>query len=212
MAKLEALAELAELSLEEPNLNHIRESYLRQVANGRPFTAKKKRKSDVAMTGAKWFRQKGTGRARQGERSNPHMHGGGLAFAPQPRPQTKQLNKRVRRSALRSAVLAHIKGGSAYVVTGADFDGFAKTKQVAQALSGLDASSLTLVVNGGAQATLGSRNLPQVRLLTPERVNVRDLVETRALVFAESALARYRQILTGQNAPAGEAGAAGEEE
>jgi large subunit ribosomal protein L4 len=204
MANLEALAELAELGLEEPNLHHIRESYLRQIANGRPFTAKKKRKSDVNMTTAKWFRQKGTGRARQGEKSNPHMYKGGRAFPPRPRLQLKGLNKRVRRSALRSAVLAHIKGGSAWIVTGGDFDGFAKTKQVAQTLSGVAARTLTLVVNDGAAAQLGSRNLANVRLLTPERVNVRDLVETGALVFAESALARYRQILQGQNAPAAE--------
>jgi large subunit ribosomal protein L4 len=208
MATLEALTELAELGIEEPNLNHIRESYLRQVANCRPFTAKKKRKSDVAMTTAKWYRQKGTGRARQGEKSNPHMYKGGRAFPPRPRLQLKKLNKQVRRSALRSAVLAHLRNGSAWQITGADFDGFAKTKQVAAVLKSLSVKTVTLVVNDGVSAILGSRNLPQVRLITPERVNVRDLVETGGVVFTASALERYKQLLSGQNSvPAVDGGA-----
>jgi large subunit ribosomal protein L4 len=202
MATLEALSELQELGLDEPNLHHISESYLRQVAHGSPLTAKKKRKSDVAMTTAKWYRQKGTGRARQGEKSNPHMYKGGRAFPPRPRLQRKGLNKHVRRSALRSAVLAHVQSGSAYLVRGGDFDGFSKTKQVAGVLSGVAAPTLVLVVNAGAGAQLASRNLPHVRLLTPERINVRDLVESQALVFAETALDSYRQLLKANNHPA----------
>lgn len=198
MATLEVIGSLPELGIDEPNLNHIRESYLRQIANGRPFTAKKKRKSDVNMTSAKWYRQKGTGRARQGEKSNPHMYKGGRAFPPRPRLQLKKLNKQVRRNALRSAVLAHVLNGSAYQIIGADFDNFAKTREVAAVLAGVQANSFTLVVNEGQPAVLGSRNLAQVRLITPERVNVRDLVESGAVVFAASALERYKQLLAGQ--------------
>jgi large subunit ribosomal protein L4 len=195
MATLEALTELKELGIDEPNLLHIQESYLRQIAHGMPLTAKKKRKSDVNMTSAKWYRQKGTGRARQGEKSNPHMYKGGRAFPPRPRLQIKHLNKQVRRNALRSAVLAHVLNGSAYQITGGDFDGMAKTKQVAAVLSGVNAPTMALVLNHGVSAELGGRNIPHVRLLTPERVNVRDLVESQALVFSASALDSYRQIL-----------------
>src|SRR5437764_995929 len=94
---------LPELLIEQVNKLHIQESYLRQVANGSPFTACKKNKARVIGSTAKIYRQKGTGRARQGERKNPHFVGGGLAFPPMPRLQNKQLNKRVRRNALRSA-------------------------------------------------------------------------------------------------------------
>lgn len=211
MASLSKINALPELGLEEPNRLHIQESYLRQVAHGKPFTAKKKRKSDVHGTTAKPYRQKGTGRARQGPRTNPHFTGGGLAFAPQPRTPRKGLNKIVRRSALRSAVLWHVQGGSAWQIEGADFDGFDKTKRVAGLLSELlGTGTLTLVVSPGTLAQRSSRNLARVRLITPERVNVRDLVEVKNLVFAAGALDSFRAWLNAQNSPdEGEEGEAG---
>ena len=90
-AAVEMRDALPELGLEEPNRLHIQESLLRQVAHGSPLTAKKKRKSDVRATSAKMYRQKGTGRARQGERTNPHFVGGGLAFPPTPRINRKPI-------------------------------------------------------------------------------------------------------------------------
>jgi large subunit ribosomal protein L4 len=198
MAKLVKISELPELGLETVNRFHVQESYL--------LTAKKKRKSDVHGTTAKPYRQKGTGRARQGPRTNPHFTGGGLAFAPQPRTPRKGLNKVVRRSALRSAVLWHVQGGSAWQIEGAEFDGFDKTKRVAGVISELlgKKGSLTLVVAGGSLSQRSSRNLSRVRLLTPERVNVRDLVEVKNLVFSGSALESFRKILDAQNSPAEE--------
>ena len=171
MAKKVKLKELPELQIEKVNTFHIQESYLRQVALGSPLTAKKKRKSDVRATSAKWYRQKGTGRARQGERTNPHMYGGGLAFPPRPRRQVKHLNKQVRRSALRSAVLHHINADSAFVIQGKDFDGFNKTKDVNGVLSGVDARTISLVVLSDNPVWLGARNLPFVRPVTPEHIN-----------------------------------------
>ncbi len=102
MAKAVKIEALPELGLDQPNKLHIQESYLRQIAHGKPFTAKKKRKSDVAGTGAKMFRQKGTGRARQGERRNPHMTGGGLAVraAAAPAAQAAEQARPRQRSAL----------------------------------------------------------------------------------------------------------------
>jgi large subunit ribosomal protein L4 len=197
MAKAVKIEALPELGLDEPNKLHIQESYLRQIAHGKPFTAKKKRKSDVAGTGAKIFRQKGTGRARQGERRNPHMTGGGLAFAPQPRLQLKRLNKRVRISALRSAVLWHVQQGSAYFVEGADFDALPKTKQVSMILDTIPGTGgdICLVLHKSALVWRSSRNLAGVRLITPDHLNVRDLVESENLVFAHSALEEYKLLL-----------------
>src|SRR5687767_5164641 len=127
MASTVKIDALPELLIERPNPLHIQESYLRQIANGTPFTASKKNKSRVSGSTAKIYRQKGTGRARQGERTNVHMRGGGLAFPPLPRLQTKRMNKHTRRSALRSAILHHVSGGSAWRIDGADFAGFEKT-------------------------------------------------------------------------------------
>lgn len=196
MAKVEQLTALEELGIEQPNMLHVQESYLRQIAHAKPFTAKKKTKGEVCMTTAKWFRQKGTGRARQGAKSNPHMHGGGRAFPPRPRVKQLGLNKHVRQSALRSAVLWHIQQGSAYVVNGADFDGLLKTREVALVLNEITSfGTISLVLKRGAPAWRSSRNIWNVRLLTPEQVNVRDLMDAHYLVFAESALAEYREQL-----------------
>jgi large subunit ribosomal protein L4 len=201
MASTVKLDNLAELGLEEPNRFHIQESYLRQVANGKPFTAKKKNKSRVEGSTAKIYRQKGTGRARQGERKNPHFVGGGLAFPPMPRLQNKKLNKHVRRSAVRSAVLWHIQNGSAWRIDGSDFDGFAKTKDVATLLGGVGSGPVSLVIPQGADVKRACRNIGRVRLLTPETLNVRDLMDSESIIFSGSALDEYRQLLVQQNTP-----------
>jgi large subunit ribosomal protein L4 len=206
VAKIVKIKDMPELGLEEPNMLHIQESYTRQVAHSKPITAKKKRKSDVTATGAKWFRQKGTGRARQGERTNPHMYGGGLAFPPHPRLQNKKLNKRVRISALRSAVLAHVLGGSAYCVQGPDFEDAAKTREV---YSGLDSvfaeGSVVLVLPAGAGAWLAGRNIAGLTMVHPEEINVRDLVDNDSLVFTTGSLQRFKELLEARNAAPEEA-------
>jgi len=207
VAKIVKIKEMPELGLSEPNLLHIQESYTRQVAHANPITAKKKRKSDVTATGAKWFRQKGTGRARQGERTNPHMYGGGLAFPPRPRLQQKKLNKRVRLSAQRSAVLAHVLGGSAYCVQGSDFENAMRTRDVAGELAELfGQGTVCLVLTAGTPAWRAGRNIADLIMLQPEQVNVRDLVDSDSLVFTTESLKRFKEMLVAKNAePAAEA-------
>src|SRR5690606_31085822 len=102
------------------------------------------------------------------------------------------------RSALRSAVLHHINADSAFVIQGKDFDGFNKTKDVNGVLSGVDARTISLVVLSDNPVWLGARNLPFVRPVTPEHINVRDLVESEALVFSQSALDYYKDLLNRQ--------------
>jgi large subunit ribosomal protein L4 len=203
MAKATKLNELPELLIDQPNMLHIQESYQRQMTHDRPLTAKKKNKSEVNATGAKWFRQKGTGRARQGEQTNPHMYGGGLAFPPTPRTPHKHLNKQVRMSALRSAVLAHIMDDSCYVMDNKDFEQLLKTKDVAEQLAGL-AGSISLVIPQEAPVWRSSRNLLMVRQMTAQHLNVRDLVETDFLVFSASELEGYKEMLKSQTIPVSE--------
>jgi large subunit ribosomal protein L4 len=190
------LKELTDLGVDEINVLHVQESYLRQSAHARPLTAKKKSKSEVRATGAKWYRQKGTGRARQGETTNPHLTGGGLAFPPHPRRPRKRLNKHVRRSALRSALLHHIRVGSASVVQGQDFLDIAKTKAVDAILKKIAGyESVCLVLPADVGVWLAARNLWNVRLTTPAGLCVRDLVECSQLVFAQAALDEFKQLL-----------------
>jgi len=209
LAKTVKLKELTDLGIDQINLLHIQESYLRQSAHVRPLTAKKKSKSEVRATGAKWYRQKGTGRARQGETTNPHLTGGGLAFPPHPRRPIKRLNKQVRRSALRSAVLHHIRAGSATVVQGQDFLEMAKTKAVHAILkkvAGYESTCLVLPADAAVWRAAG--NLWNVRLTTAAALCVRDLVECAQLVFAQGALDEFKQVLGAQNdssTPAAEA-------
>jgi len=199
VARIVKVNEIPELALEEANLNHVQESYLRQNTHARPITASKKRKSDVRATGAKWFRQKGTGRARQGELTNPHMTGGGLAFAPKPRTPRKRLNKHVRQSALRSAVLLHIGNGSAHVIQGKDFEGTLKTKEVAELLNKVSSfETINLVVMKDADVNKAARNIWNVRIVSPEFVNVRDLVESGHVVFSTNALAKFKELMAAQ--------------
>jgi len=196
MAKVQRVESLPELAIDQPNMLHIQESYLRQAAHAKPVTACKKRKSEVAGTGAKMFRQKGTGRARQGERRNPHMTGGGLAFPPKPRVPRKRLNKRVRVSALRSAVLWHVQNGSAYVIAGSDFEGLAKTKQVAKLLKGLLGGGMVcLVLDPTSLAWRSGRNIAGLLLIEPKELNVGDLADCACLAFSEAALEQYKKML-----------------
>lgn len=197
MAKTVKLKELGELGLDEINPLHIQEGYLRQVAHSKPMTASKKSKSDVRATGAKWYKQKGTGRSRQGETTNPHLTGGGLAFPPKPRRPRKRLNKHVRRSALYGALLWHIQGGSAHVVQGQDFLEITKTKSVdalLQKITGYE--TLCLIVPADAPVWRAARNLWNVRLTTPGSLNIRDLVESAHVVMAQSALDGLKALLS----------------
>lgn len=196
MARVVQVTEMVELAMDEPNLYHIQESYLRQIAHSHPLTACKQRKSDVKATSAKWFRQKGTGRARQGELTNPHMRGGGLAFAPKPRKPHKRLNKHVRQSALRSAVLLHLQNQSVHVIQGQDFDTIAKTKDVAELLSKVTTfETICLVISRDMPVCKAARNIWNIRLIDPEFVNVRDVIESGQLVFSQEALDKFRIMM-----------------
>lgn len=203
MAKAVRLKEISELGIEEANLLHIQESYLRQVSHSIPVTAKKKNKSEVQATGAKWYRQKGTGRARQGETTNPHLTGGGLAFPPKPRQRLKSLNKQVRRSALRSAVLLHLVSESAFVIQGQDFNEIAKTKEVAAILGKISAfEPICLVTGKDAPVRRSAGNIWNVRVISAAALNVRELVECGHLVFTQEALDEFKALLSASNSGA----------
>lgn len=167
----------------------VHEAARADLAARRQGTASTLTRGEVAMTTAKAWRQKGTGRARAGALSTPHRRGGGVAFGPKPRTHTVKVNRKARRRALRSALSVHAARGTVAVVDSASFDE-PSTKGAATALDkwGADGSVL-VVIDPDEVGTLKSfRNLPRVTVLPAGAVGVADLIGHRSLVVSEAAL------------------------
>ena len=194
----ESITEIPELTIESVNYGHISLAYRRQRLLAAPRMAKTKKKAEVDLTSAKWFRQKGTGRARQGARSNPHMRGGGVVFGPIPGVRASKLNRKVRRSALQSALLYHLEGGSVKMMKGDEFSNFTKTKDAYNALlkSGFEGRGI-LVLPREVPVLRALRNISGITVLSPERLNVGDLVECNFVIFTEQAYAEACKHLSG---------------
>ena len=157
-------------------------------------TASTQTRGEVSMTGAKAWRQKGTGRARVGALSTPNRVGGGVAFGPKPRSYTVKVNRKARRRALRSALSVHAERGSIAAVDPSKFD-TPSTKAAAAALAGLAGEGNVLVVlTDGEETCLKSfRNLADVSVLHADQVGVADLIGAGRLVVSEAALARLTE-------------------
>jgi large subunit ribosomal protein L4 len=146
-------------------------------------------RGEVAMTTAKAWRQKGTGRARAGALSVPHRYGGGAAFGPKPRHYTVKVNRKARRKALRAALSVHAERGSIAVLDGSSFDAPA-TKDAAAALKKWGADSPTLVVCGAQEDAVAKsfRNIVGVSVALGHAAGVADVIGAGSLVITETAL------------------------
>jgi large subunit ribosomal protein L4 len=146
-------------------------------------------RGEVAMTTAKAWRQKGTGRARAGALSVPHRYGGGAAFGPKPRHYTVKVNRKARRKALRAALSVHAERGSVAVLDGSTFTEPA-TKQAASALQKWGAASPTLVVVSSQEdaAAKSFRNIEGVTVALAGAAGVADVIGATSLVVSEAAL------------------------
>lgn len=173
----------------EVNVGLMHQAYVRQTANARQGTAATKTRSDVDRTKAKWFRQKGTGRARHGSRNAPIFVGGGKAHGPQPRSYEKDMPKKMRRQALRSALSALAKDGQIVVVD--DFTvSEGKTKEVKQVLSKLvgDSTAVILLADRNEPVENAARNLDNAMTLRAMYLNIRDLLSHDRLIIPLGAL------------------------
>jgi large subunit ribosomal protein L4 len=158
-----------------------------QLAKRRAGTHKTKSRSEVSGTGAKPYRQKGTGRARRGTMRGPHHVGGGTAFGPHPRDHGFPLNKKVRKAALRSALsLRAGTEGGLVVLDAFELDG-PRTKSVVGALGNLGVSKALIVDGANKNLSLSARNLPGAKYLAPEGLNVYDLLKYETLVITKEA-------------------------
>jgi len=152
-------------------------------------TASTLTRGEVAMTGAKAFRQKGTGRARSGPLSTPQRTGGGVAFGPKPRRYTVKVNQKARRRALRAALSVHADRGSLAVVDPAAFDE-PSTKKAAEALDGFsEGRALVVLAREGEDACAKSfRNLRDVSIAPADAVGIADIIGAARLVVSQTAL------------------------
>jgi large subunit ribosomal protein L4 len=174
---------------EELHESLLQEAARADMAARRRGTASTLGRGEVAMTTAKAWRQKGTGRARAGALSVPHRRGGGVAFGPKPRGYGIKVNRKARRRALRGALSVHAARDSVAVLEGSSFEE-PTTKRAAEALQSWDARRPTLVVLDPEEigAAKSFRNIPEVSVMRAGDVGVVDLLGHASLVVSQSAL------------------------
>jgi len=164
-----------------------------QLAAARQGTHDTKTRGEVRGGGKKPYRQKGTGRARQGSTRAPQFVGGGVVHGPTPRDYTQRTPKKMKAAALRGALSDRARAGVVFVVDTLSPGDTPSTKAARAALAGVAGEGKTLVVLTAADhiSQLSLRNLPNVHLLTPGQLNTYDVLDSESVVFTEEALAEF---------------------
>ena len=180
--------ELADTIFGVPVREHLFHEVVRaQLAARRAGTAKTKGRSEINRTGAKAWKQKGTGRARQGDRKAPHWVGGGVVHGPQPRSYVKKVNKKVRAAALYAALSRRAQEGRLHVVDDMAL-GAIKTKAVANVLAKFAAPKALLVDGDNTNLQLATKNLASAHYLSVGELNVYDILRHDDLLLSKSAV------------------------
>ncbi|MGB7564357.1 MAG: 50S ribosomal protein L4 [Prochlorococcaceae cyanobacterium] len=175
----------------------VHRAIVRQLAHARQGTASTLTRAEVRGGGRKPYKQKGTGRARQGSIRTPLRPGGGVTFGPKPRTYNKAMNRKERRLALRTALVSRLD--NLLVVKGfaADLE-TPKTKEICAALQRLgiaEGSKVLLVLDSASEVVRRSvRNLETVKLIAADQLNVFDLLHANTLVVSEEALAKIQEV------------------
>ncbi len=181
----------------EPNQQAIYDSVLAYLAGRRQGTHNTLTRAYVSGTGKKPFRQKGTGRARQGSTRATQWRGGAIAFGPHPRKYSVKLNRKVRRLAMRSALSEKAQSAAMTVIENLGFEEI-KTKRAAQLMEAFGFDRKTLFVADIAEdfdnAYLSLRNIPNAYLVTVEELNVYDIVNADKIVFTEAAAVKAGEV------------------
>jgi large subunit ribosomal protein L4 len=189
-------AELADMIYAAPiNQPLMHQALLRQLANARLGTHKVKGRSDVAGGGRKPWKQKGTGRARQGSTRAAQWRGGGIIFGPTPRSYEQRMPRQMRRAAVRSALSAKA-AMDRIVVLDALTVSEPKTREMAAMLQSISVNSSALILMPAADSAVERAigNLPDVKILRAHYLNVRDLLNYDYLVIPQAALSVIEQI------------------
>jgi large subunit ribosomal protein L4 len=177
------------------HMSLVHEAVRAELNARRRGTSSTKTRGEVAMTGAKAFRQKGTGRARAGALSTPSRIGGGIAFGPRPRGYTVKVNRKARRRALRAALSLHAERGTLAVLDPSNFD-TPSTKSAAEALSSFgEGRALVVLAREGEDNCVKSfRNIRGVSVLPADDVGVADIIGAARLVLSQAALDHLTQL------------------
>ena len=173
----------------EPNKPVMHQALLRQLANARQGNADTKKRDEVSGGGAKPWKQKGTGRARQGSTRSPQWRHGGVVFGPSPRSYEQKMPLKMRRLALRSALSSKVAEGQFRVVEDLKFDA-PKTRDMQTVLGGLEIQSSALILLPEANLTVqkSAANIADVKTLRATYLNVRDLLNYDVLVLPLGAI------------------------
>ena len=166
-----------------------------QLANKRQGTQSAKTRAEVRGGGRKPFRQKGTGRARQGSIRAPHYTGGGVVFAPKPRDYSYQVPKKLRRKALYSVLTSKVNENELIVLDSLSFEA-PKTKEAANILNAIDAGKKAYVVTAENDKLVyrSFRNIEGVDVSAANLINVYDLVKHNKLVITKDAIAKLEEV------------------
>lgn len=172
------------------------EAVLRQRAAMRQGTHAVKNRSAVRGGGKKPWRQKGTGRARQGSIRSPQFRGGGIVFGPTPRSYKYALPRKVRQLAIKSALSQKVANDNLVIVDGLNFAA-PKTKEFAGVMNNLKVAEKVLVVvtEDDQNAQLSARNLPKATVVTPAGVNILNVVDAQKIIMTKSALSQVEEVL-----------------
>ena len=179
----------------EPNMSVVHEVVKNHLANCRQGTQSARTRAEVSGGGRKPWRQKGTGRARQGSTRAPQWTHGGIVFAPKPRSYSYVLNKKVKRLALKSVLSSKVADGELIVVDKIEMNEI-KTKTFRQFLEAVKADGKAVVVTPEVNANVvkSARNLPGVVTAPAKLINVYDLVNAKYLVVDKDALAVIEEV------------------
>ena len=164
------------------------------LANHRQGTQSSKTRAEVSGGGRKPWRQKGTGRARQGSIRSPQWKGGGVVFAPKPRDYSFKLNKKFKRLALKSALTTKANENKIIVVDELALAEI-KTKEMAKVLTNIKADNALIVVDGvNKNVMLSARNIPEVKTAGVNTINVYDILKYNTLVLTKEAVSQIEEV------------------
>jgi large subunit ribosomal protein L4 len=179
----------------EINQHVVYEVVKNQLANKRQGTQSTKTRAEVRGGGRKPWRQKGTGRARQGSIRAPHFTGGGVVFAPKPRDYSYKVPKKVRKLALKSALTSKVEMGEIIIVDKIDFDA-PKTKEMANFLSNINADKKALIVMDEKNANVikSASNIPNVQTALVNTINVYDILKYNSFIITKEAVKKVEEV------------------
>ncbi|MBM7694358.1 large subunit ribosomal protein L4 [Peribacillus deserti] len=180
----------------EPNNAVLFEAIVMQRASLRQGNHKVKGRSEVRGGGRKPWKQKGTGRARQGSIRSPQWRGGGIVFGPTPRSYSYKMPKKMRRLAIKSALSAKLQEENILVLENLAFDA-PKTKEFTAVLEGLSVDTKALIVTDSLNenVALSARNIPGVTVVEADGLNVLDVVGHNKLILTKAAVEKVEEVL-----------------